>query len=176
MSAKDTDIAPSGIQPAGPARTQRPALLESVGFGPFRTLERFADEVTRLLDGFGVGSGWRRLAEPDGILTWSPRVDVTQHEAELVVRVDLPGMKKDDVKVNVTEDAVTIHGERHREQDEERDGVYRSERTYGAFYRTIALPAGTGTDQVKASFKDGVLEIRMPAAPSAKGRPVEIAG
>jgi HSP20 family protein len=176
MPAKDTDIAPSRVQPAVPPKTERPAPLETIGFSPFRTLERFADDMTRLFDDFGVGRGWRRLAEPDGILTWSPRVDVTQHKGDLVVRVDLPGMKKDDVKVNVTEDALTIHGERHREQEEERDGVYRSERTYGAFYRTIALPPGTGTDQVKASFKDGVLEIRMPAAPSAKGRPVEIAG
>jgi HSP20 family protein len=76
----------------------------------------------------------------------------------------------------VAEDAITIHGERHRAQEEERDGVYRSERNYGAFYRTIALPAGTMTDQAKASFKNGVLEIRMPAAPSAEGHSLEIAG
>jgi len=59
-------------------------------------------------------------------------------------------------------------------QEEERDGVYRAERSYGAFYRTVALPPGTASDQAKASFKDGVLEIRMPAAPGAKGRPLAI--
>jgi HSP20 family protein len=103
-------------------------------------------------------------------------VDVTQHEDELVIRADLPGLEKDDVKVNVAEDAVTIHGERHRAQEEERDGVYRTERNYGTFYRTIPLPAGTVTDQAKASFKNGVLEIRMPAAQSAAGRALDIAG
>jgi HSP20 family protein len=101
---------------------------------------------------------------------------MTQHGDELLVRVDLPGLDKNDVKVNVAEDAITIHGERHRAQEEERDGVYRSERSYGAFYRTIALPAGTMTDQAKASFKNGVLEIRMPAAPGAEGRSLDIAG
>jgi HSP20 family protein len=93
-----------------------------------------------------------------------------------VVRVDLPGLEKDDVKVNVTENGITIQGERHRAKDEERDGVYRSEGNYGAFYRTITLPAGAVTDQAKASFKNGVLEIRMPAAPGAEGRPLGTAG
>jgi HSP20 family protein len=177
MATNETNIAPAKAQtPVASAKAQPPALLESIGFSPFRTLERFADEMSRVFDDFGLGRGWRRPADPGDVLTWSPRVDVTEQKGELVVRVDLPGMKKDDVNVNVTEDAVTIHGERHREQEEERAGVYRSERTYGAFYRSIALPPGTVTDQAKASFKDGVLEIRMPAAPSAKGRPVEIAG
>lgn len=168
MPAKETNIEPTKVQP--------PARVEPAAVSPFRTLERFADEMTRMFDDFGLGRGSRRLADPGDLLTWAPRVDVTQHKDELVVRVDLPGLEKDDVKVNVTEDAVTIHGERHRTQEEERDGVYRSERNYGAFYRTIALPPGTATDQAKASFKNGVLEIRMPAAPGAKGRPVEIAG
>lgn len=109
-------------------------------------------------------------------MTLAPRVDVTQHKDELVIRVDLPGLEKNDVKINVGEDAITIHGERHRAPEEERDGVYRTERSYGVFYRTVALPAGAITDQAKASFKNGVLEIRMPAAPSAEGRPLEIAG
>jgi HSP20 family protein len=69
---------------------------------------------------------------------------------------------------------VTVQGERHRSQDEQRDDVFRSERNYGAFYRTIALPPGAMTDQAKASFNNGVLEIRMPAAPKPQGRQIEI--
>jgi len=168
MPTQDTNVAL--------AKVQQPTLPESVGFSPFRTLERFADEVTRIFDDFGLGRGWNRVPVSGDLMTWAPRVDVTQHKDELVIRVDLPGMEKNDVKVNVTEDAVTIQGERHRTQEEERDGVYRSERNYGAFYRTVALPAGAGTDQAKASFNNGVLEIRMPAAPGVKGRPLEIAG
>jgi HSP20 family protein len=142
--------------------------------GPFQALERFADGVNRIFDELGLGRGGARVSGYEGAMTWAPRVDVSQHKGELIIRADLPGVEKDDVKINVTEDTVTIHGERHRAQEEERDGVYRTERSFGAFYRSVALPPGTASDQAKASFKDGVLEIRMPAAPGAKGRPLAI--
>jgi len=173
MPAKDTTVA-LGKAPAAPA--QPPARQEAATASPFRTLERFADEVTRIFDDFGVGRAWSRVPAATDLLAWAPRVDVTQHNDELLIRADLPGLEKDDVKVNVADDAVTIHGERHRAQEEERDGVYRTERNYGAFYRTVPLPPGTVADQAKASFKNGVLEIRMPAAPAAAGRSIEIAG
>ena len=168
MPEIDTNVAP--------AKAQQPARQESAGPSPLGMLERFASEVTRIFEDFGLGRGWSRGPASGDFMTWAPRVDMTQHKDELLIRVDLPGMDKNDVKVNIAEDAITIHGERHRAQEEERDGVYRTERNYGSFYRTIALPAGTVTDQAKASFKNGVLEIRMPAAPGAKGRPLEIAG
>jgi HSP20 family protein len=174
MPAKDPNLAPVKVQSATAA--QPTARQESATSSPFRTLERFADEVTRIFDDFGLGRGWSRVPATNDLLAWAPRVDVTRHEDEVLIRADLPGLGKDDVKVNVTEDAVTIHGERHRAQEEERDGVYRAERNYGAFYRTVPLPAGTRTDQAKASFKNGVLEIRMPAAQTVEGRPLEIAG
>jgi HSP20 family protein len=174
MPAKDTNVAPVKMPPS--ATAQPPARHESATISPFRTLERFADEVTRIFDDFGLGRAWGRVPASSDLLAWAPRVDITQHDDELLIRADLPGLENDDVKVNVTEDTVTIHGERHRAQEEERDGVYRTERNYGAFHRAIPLPAGTVTDQAKASFKNGVLEIRMPAAPSAKGRPLEIGG
>ena len=157
-------------------KAEQTSRSELAGFPPFRMLDRFADEVSRVFDDFGLGRAWGREPASGNLVTWAPRADVTQHNDEIVIRLDLPGMEKDDVKVNVTEGAITIHGERHRAQDEQRDGVYRSERSYGAFYRTIALPPGVNTDQAKASFKNGVLEIRMPAAPGAEGRPIEIAG
>jgi len=168
MTTKNTDAMPVNVQPS-PRR-------ELTAVSPFRTLERFADEVARIVDDFGVGGAGHRQAVPGDFMTWAPHIDVTQHKDELVIRADLPGVEKEDVKVSVTEDAVTIRGERHRAQEEERDGVYRSERGYGTFHRTITLPPGTSTDPVRASFKNGVLEIRMPAAPGATGRPVEIAG
>jgi HSP20 family protein len=168
MTAKEIDVAP--------AKAPLPAHEEPAYLGPFRTLERFADEVERIFDDFGLGRAWGRSQAAGKPVTWAPRVDVTQHHGELVIRVDLPGLEKDDVKVNVSDDAVRVQGERHRAQEEERDGVYRFERSHGTFYRTIPLPVGTVTDQAKASLKDGVLEIRMPAAPDVKGRPVEITG
>jgi HSP20 family protein len=161
------------------------ARKEPVSIGsPFRMLERFAEEMDRVFDDFGLGRGWlsprlgfggpRPLLGPtEG---WLPNVEMLQRNHELVIRADLPGLKKDDVKVEITEDAVTIQGERHREHEEEKGGVYRSERSYGSFSRIIALPEGAMTDQAKATYKDGVLEIAMPAPPEAvtRGRKLEI--
>jgi HSP20 family protein len=166
MLTHQTEAMPVTVQPSAPR--------DSAGVGPFRTLERFADEVARIADDFGLVGGPRREAIPNDMMVWAPQIDLIRHQDELVIRADLPGVEKDNIKVSVTEDAVTIRGERHRALEEERAGVYRSERSYGGFHRTIALPQGTPTDQVKASFKNGVLEVRMPAAPGTQGRPVEI--
>jgi HSP20 family protein len=150
---------------------------------PFNALDRFADEMERVFDDFGLGGrGWMRPfrrswagADLSTSTMWAPDIDVSQRNNDLVVRADLPGMKKNDIHIDVTDDAITISGERHQEHETDREGVYRSERTYGSFFRTIALPEGAMTDQAKATFKDGVLEVTMPAPPrSARGRRLDI--
>jgi HSP20 family protein len=105
---------------------------------------------------------------------WAPDIDVFQKNNELTIRADLPGLKREDVTVEITDDSVYIQGERRREHEEEREGYYRSERSYGSFSRLIPLPDGAITEQAKATFKDGVLEITMPAPPESKGRRLEI--
>jgi len=134
---------------------------------PAGLIERFADEMDRIFDDFGLGrsrvprfgSSWLTSAGP-GMDVWSPNVEIFQRNSELVVRADLPGLSKDDVKVDVTDEAITIQGERRREHEDERAGVYRSERSYGSFQRVIALPEGAITDQAKAA---------MPAAAGGEG-------
>jgi HSP20 family protein len=169
MPEKQTDIASRKDQPL--------ARRQSFTASPFHVLERFADEVDRMFDDFGFGSSrpFGRAGLSDA-MTWTPQIEVSQQNNELIIRADLPGTNKDDVKVEVTDDAVTIQGERRRQHEEERGGVYRSERSYGSFYRAIPLPDGAMTDQAKATFKDGVLEIRMPAPPEqvTRGRRLEI--
>lgn len=164
---------PSGV---APRKEQRLARRESLLPTPFRMLDRFADEVDRMFDDFGLGRRWRGSPAIADIRAWSPEVEVLQRANELVVRADLPGMSKDDIKVDVTDDAITIQGERRHEHEEEREGFYRTERSYGSFYRTIPLPEGAMSDQAKASFKDGVLEITLPAPPEqvTRGRRLEI--
>jgi HSP20 family protein len=146
---------------------------------PFRMFERFADEMDRIFDEFGFGrlrsrQPWRGMLSGDDV--WSPDVEVFHRNNELVIRADLPGLTKDDVRVDVNDNQVTIEGERQRQHEEEREGVYRSERSYGRFYRAIPLPEGVIADQAKATFKDGVLEITMPAPPeqARRGRRLEI--
>jgi HSP20 family protein len=164
---------------------QRALRREPTRLGnPFAVLDRFADEMDRVFDDFGFGRSWiaprwgrswSSTPQHFSGATWTPEIEAYERNNELVVRADLPGMKKDDVRIDVTENELTISGERHQERETEREGVYRSERTYGSFYRTIPLPPGAITDQAKASFRDGVLEITMPAPPqSTRGRRLEI--
>jgi HSP20 family protein len=141
--------------------------------------------MDRVFEDFGLGRAWSAPRLSRSMLRspwlseegeWTPQVEVFHRNDELVVRADLPGLTKDDVKVDVTEKSITIQGERKREHEEEREGVYRSERSYGSFRRVIPVPEGTITDQAKASFKDGVLEITVPAPPEQvrRGRRLEI--
>ena len=107
---------------------------------------------------------------------WSPAIDMLQRGNELVVRADVPGLTKDDVTVDIADDQMTIRGERRYNHEEERDGVFRSERSYGSFCRVIPLPPGAIADSAKATFTNGVLEIVMqaPSADVRRGRRVEI--
>jgi HSP20 family protein len=143
---------------------------------PFSAWQRMADEMDRMFDDFGVGRRWARpFWRETGTELWAPDVEVFQKNNELTIRADLPGLKREEVTVDITDSDVCIQGERRHEREEEREGYYRSERGYGSFCRVIRLPEGAISDQAKASFKDGVLEITMPAPPASKGRRLEIA-
>ena len=98
-----------------------------------------------------------------------------ERDNQLVIRADLPGLKKDDVQIELRDDSVVIQGERQEERKEEREGFYSTERTYGRFYREIPLPEGADTDEATATFRDGVLEIAIPRAEGeTRGRQLEI--
>jgi HSP20 family protein len=132
---------------------------------PFAMLRRMTREFDRMFE----GSPWQTPEWPFLTTksefekkTWLPRVDVFEREGRLVTRVDLPGMKKDDVKVEIVEGYLTIAGERKMEVEEKKDDFYYSEREFGTFYRAVPLPDGIHADDVKASFANGVLEISLP--------------
>lgn len=142
---------------------------------PLNALQRFADEVDRMFEDFGFGRRWN-LSPFEGERgdMWAPQIEVFQKDNELTIKADLPGLKRDEVSVDVTDNAVVIQGERKREHQEEHEGFFRSERSYGSFHRVIPLPEGTISDQAKATFRDGVLEIKVPAPPASKGRRLQI--
>lgn len=117
-------------------------------FGPFGMMRRFADEMDRMFEGFRTDS-------------FSPRIDIFEKNGKLILRADLPGMTKDDVKVEITNEAIAIDGERKHEHEEHDEGVYRSERSYGRFHREIPLPEGAKAESATATFKNGVLEISI---------------
>lgn len=132
---------------------------------PFTFMRRFSEEMDRLFGDVGFGSDW--LAPVLGRATdqglWSPQVEVFERDKQLVLRADLPGLTRDDVNVELSDEGITIQGERKSQHTEDREGYYRSERSYGKFYRRIPVPEGVKTDEARASFNDGVLEITMPA-------------
>ena len=156
------------------------ARREPLWSDPFRMLDRFANEMDSVFDQFGLGRRWLgprwRGSNAAGAGMWAPAIEVHQQNNELVVRADLPGMKKEDIHIDVTDQDITISGERRQQQESQTEGTYRTERHYGSFCRSIQLPEGAITDQANATFKDGVLEIKMPAPPEqvTKGRRLEI--
>jgi HSP20 family protein len=140
-------------------------------------MRRFAAEMDRLFDDFSI-PGMERWGTWKARERFSPEIDFFEREGKLVMRADLPGLNKDDVKVDVSENSITIEGERKYEHEENEGGVFRSERSYGHFRREIPLPEGVKTDTVKANFKNGVLEVSMDAPPavSKDRRRIEIQG
>ncbi|HWT46323.1 MAG TPA: Hsp20/alpha crystallin family protein [Vicinamibacterales bacterium] len=96
---------------------------------------------------------------------WSPRIDVFERDKRLVTRIDLPGLKKEDVAVEVMDGQLVISGERKHESEETNENVYRAEREYGSFYRAVPLPDGSKLEDVRATFLNGVLEVSVPLAP-----------
>ena len=124
----------------------------------FPLFRRLGREIDYLFDRFGLE---RNVFEPAGTM-WTPDVEMFQRGTELVVRADVPGMKREDVTVEITNGMVTLRGERKQEKEEKKEGYYRAERTYGSFLRTLPLPEGVKVGEAKAVMRDGVLEITMP--------------
>jgi HSP20 family protein len=135
-----------------------------LGISPFSVMKRFGEEMDRLFGDFGLDRNWIPPAlMGEAGRAWAPEIEIFERDGELVVRADLPGLKKEDVKVELTDEGLTIEGERRSEHEETGDGYYRSERNYGNFYRRLPLPEGVDPDDATAKFHDGVLEVTMPA-------------
>jgi HSP20 family protein len=139
------------------------------GYGPFTLMRRLSDDMDRLFENLGFGRAFgteRDLWNGNAIETdssWWPQVEAFRRGDKFVVRADLPGIKKEDVHATIEDGMLAIWGQRAAEREENRDDFYRSERSYGSFYRTIPLPDGVESDNCEATFKDGVLEFTLPA-------------
>jgi HSP20 family protein len=135
---------------------------------PFSMFRRMSDEMERLFGEYGMHRG-------EGRGTWAPAIEVSQNEGKFLVRAELPGLKPEDVKLELTDDAIVLEGERKEEHEETRSGRHMTERRYGQFYRSIPLPEGASADQARARFENGVLEISVPIQePANKRRQIQI--
>ncbi len=134
-------------------------LRNEFGFS-FPFMRRFFREFDTMFGRMGLEP---KFFEKEPTL-WTPDVEILEKGNEFVVRADLPGLKKEDVKVEVTDEAIILQGERRQEKEEKGEGFFKSERSYGSFFRTIPLPEGVKPEEAKATVVDGVLEVRMPMA------------
>jgi len=128
-----------------------------------RWMRQMTRDLDRLFGNFGVRVPSEEVYGPD--MAWIPELEVFERNGKFMVRADLPGLKKEDVKVSLQEDRLIIEGERKVEEDVKKYGFHRTERSYGAFFRSLTLPEGVKADKIDAAFKDGVLEIAIPMEP-----------
>ena len=146
------------------AKQETTLTPKRAGRDPFALIR----DIRADFDRFFTESGWtgpqwpafRTARTPEA--EWNPGVDVVEKDNRLITRIDLPGLKKEDIKVEVTDGHLAISGERRREEEEKGEQFYRCEREYGSFYRAVPLPEGVKLDDVKATFADGVLEVSIP--------------
>jgi len=145
----------------------------STGISPFEEAERwFEDVLRRPFPGFGP-DWWPRLRVP-ALETVSPSVDIYRDKGDTVLKAEIPGMKKEDLHISITDDTISISGEKKKEERVQKKDYYRYERSSGSFCRSFHLPRGSKTDKATAKFQDGVLEIRIPMAEESKKKEQKI--
>ena len=155
---------------------------ETLGFhpeeffnNPFTTMRRMHDEMDRLFaSALGQYAG---RGATGGLGSWAPAIEVSRKDNEINVCAELPGLQPEDVKIEVTENALVIEGERRHETKEDAGGGWHSERHYGRFFRSIPLPEGAKTGHARADFRNGELIVTVPVdQPQSKRRQIPISG
>ena len=144
-----------------------------VRWEPFRELATLQNEMNRLFNtafdapaaGGNGGTAPRR---------WMPAMDLVESDDSFVLRADLPGLSEGDIKIEVEDNVLTLSGERKSEREEKNEGYYRVERASGSFQRSLTLPEGVDPEGIRASFENGVLEVRVPKPEQRKPRKVTI--
>lgn len=137
---------------------------------PFRELEALQEDVNRLFE----ESFARPRRESRAARVWAPPVDVAEDEGKVVVKVELPGMKREDIDIELSGDTLTIRGERKFENEDRKENYMRVERAYGRFQRSFNIGVPVKSNKVKASYKDGVLEITIPKSEEVRPKKVDV--
>jgi HSP20 family protein len=129
-------------------------------------------EMNKMFNNFFRGG-----VQDDGDLipsAWTPAVDVAEHEGEYIVKVELPGVAREDVKITMQENILTIRGEKKAEKEAHEPNFHRVERSYGSFQRSFTLPTHVKNDRIEASYRDGILTVTLPKAEDAKPKQIEV--
>lgn len=145
--------------------------MNLVRFDPFNELETLSTRLNRM---FGRGLMREAETDVDGFGAWMPSLDVEETEKEYLIKADLPEVNKTDVKVGIEEGVLSIEGERKQEKEEKGKRFHRVERSYGRFARRLTVPTDVDPQNVKADFKDGVLNVHLPKVATAKPKTIEV--
>jgi HSP20 family protein len=136
----------------------------------FRELSTLRDEIDRI---------WSRFFGEQGPLVpwrgeWAPSLDVSETKNSIIVKAELPGMDAKDLDISLTDDVLTVKGEKKQEKEEEDENYHRIERSYGSFSRSVRLPSEVQSDKIEANYKNGILKIALPKSEKAKSKEVKI--
>ncbi len=145
--------------------------MDLVRWKPFRDLATMQEEMNRLFDRF-FDRFPERKEFGEGI--WSPCVDISENKDELVVTAEVPGMNKEDIKISLNDNILTLKGEKKQEKKVEEENYHRIERNYGAFHRSFTLPTTVQQNRVKATYTNGILRIALPKVEEAKPKEIAI--
>lgn len=142
-------------------------------WGSWKELEEMEKRLSTLF-GRPPMSGDGEKKEAISVTQWSPLVDITEDDKEYVVKAEIPEMKKEDIKINVHDDVLTVSGERRYEKEEKGKKFHRVERAYGSFMRSFALPEDADGSKISAEYKDGMLKVHLPKSEQAKKKAIEV--
>ena len=164
----------AAVQKSNGGKKMQPATEPTRMPSPMRASEREIDRAFR--DFFH----WPRLREmepfafPRDLRMQVPSLDVYEEKSDVVVKAEMPGMSKDDIDITLSDSTLTLKGEKKKEEEVKEKDYYRCERQYGSFYRTVELPSEVKSDGVKATFKDGILEVRLAKSAESKKKEIHV--
>jgi HSP20 family protein len=140
-----------------------------VRWSPWRDIMSVQDEMNRLFNGLVSSRSAQRGAED-----WVPSVDISETDGGFIVTADVPGMSAENIKISVANNVLTLRGEKKNVREENEENFHRVERVFGSFERTFSLPSGVEPENIRAKYKDGVLEIRLPKSKEAKPQEIKV--
>jgi HSP20 family protein len=158
-------------------RKEQPTMKTLEMWNPVRELDEVQNRLITFFEGLPEFRRFPRRILGNGDITlpqWSPQVDISEDDKEYLVQADLPEMKKEDVKVTVEDNVLSISGQRKSEKEEKKKKFHRIERSHGTFLRTFTLPENADANKIVAEFKEGVLKVHLPKTPAAKPKSVEV--
>ncbi|HEX6531136.1 MAG TPA: Hsp20/alpha crystallin family protein [Nitrospira sp.] len=142
-------------------------------WGPLKELEDMEKRLSTIFGRSPIATDGEKK-EAISVTEWSPLVDISEDDKEYIVKAEIPEMKKEDIKINVHDDVLTVSGERKYEKEEKGKKYHRVERAYGSFMRSFALPENSDGSKISAEYKDGVLKVHLPKSEQAKKKAIEV--